>query len=190
MSAADLDCSGPVVAWSADADKDERLSTESSHIGESDGAAPRTPPFLGRWRGGSVGVSGALIAARRGAVWLRSVLLRRNAASLHEYDQEWLDSRISFSGLQVQAQPAGEDSLSSQSAFAVRADPAPFLVAAATPMPKVHYLLCVCLFSELFVTRDGRLAGVIIKDDLGDGRRVSRERLLTASGEGRDDIHV
>jgi hypothetical protein len=173
---------GAGAVWNEAADTDDYLSTESTLT------VPSSPPHLlvehaPMFRGS---MSHALVAARRGAVWLRSLLLRTNALAQHEFDRSFLDSRIVWTGLRGTARGADDDA-SSPPPHAVHVDPAPFLVAAATPMPKVHYLLCVCLFAELFVTRDGRLAGVIVKDDLGDGRRVSRERLLMTVSTVGDD---
>jgi H+/Cl- antiporter ClcA len=45
-------------------------------------------------------------------------------------------------------------------------DPAPLEVQWLTPLPKAHYLLATCLFSQLLVTRHGKLVGVLYKDDL------------------------
>jgi chloride channel 2 len=53
-----------------------------------------------------------------------------------------------------------------------RVDPAPFQLSELTPLPKLHYMLAIGLFSEVWVTRDGRLQGVILKDDLSDTSRL------------------
>lgn len=54
----------------------------------------------------------------------------------------------------------------------VPADPAPMEVHWLTPLPKAHYLLATCVFSQLLVTKRGRLAGVIFKDDLASPGRL------------------
>lgn len=51
----------------------------------------------------------------------------------------------------------------------VRVDAAPFEVSDQTPVPKVHLLLVMCLASQLHVTRDGRLCGVVLREDLAGG---------------------
>lgn len=170
---------------------------------------PPSAPGAGGRRGSAMAPSQRFAPRsllRRGATWLRSIVVRGPGAVLaHDFEPAWLDARIVWVGLPEGGGGGGDAATASPSTplgisggprpapppalpdpppQPVRLDPAPFQVAAATPLPKVHYLLCVCLFAELFVTRDGRLAGVIIKDDLGDGRRVSRERLLLAAGGG------
>ncbi|KAA0155721.1 hypothetical protein FNF29_01636 [Cafeteria roenbergensis] len=55
---------------------------------------------------------------------------------------------------------------------AIPADPAPMEVHWLTPLPKAHYLLATCVFSQLLVTKRGRLAGVIFKDDLASPGRL------------------
>ena len=54
----------------------------------------------------------------------------------------------------------------------IPADPAPMEVHWLTPLPKAHYLLATCVFSQLLVTKRGRLAGVIFKDDLASPGRL------------------
>lgn len=61
-------------------------------------------------------------------------------------------------------------------------DAAPFAVTEATPLPRIHYLFAICLFSELFVTAEGALAGIILKDDLAQSKRL---RNLKREGRGR-----
>lgn len=52
----------------------------------------------------------------------------------------------------------------------------------STPLPRIHYLFAICLFSELFVTAEGSLAGIILKDDLAQSKRL---RNLKREGRGR-----
>lgn len=47
-------------------------------------------------------------------------------------------------------------------------DPAPLQLSEQLPVPKIHFLFAICLFSQMFVTRDGRLLGVVLKEDLTD----------------------
>ena len=56
-------------------------------------------------------------------------------------------------------------------------------VAELTPLPKVHFLFATCQFSQVSVTRQGRLVGVILKGDLTDPHRlaIASQEAVTAS---------
>jgi len=75
--------------------------------------------------------------------------------------------------LQRQLRPDNEDASPAaprppSAARSIYVDPAPFSVSVFTPLTKVHYLFAICLFAQMTVTREGRLCGIILKDDLGD----------------------
>jgi hypothetical protein len=69
----------------------------------------------------------------------------------------------------------------------LRVDPAPFALSEHTPLTRVHFLFAICLFAEvLVVSNAGWLVGVIVKSDLTDPRRLSRDRLT--AGARHDDL--
>ena len=48
----------------------------------------------------------------------------------------------------------------------VSVDAAPFQVSDALPLPRLHYLFAACLLQLVWVTREGVLVGVVLKEDL------------------------
>lgn len=71
--------------------------------------------------------------------------------------------------------PLRSEAVSSESLVAV--DPAPLTVSDASPLSRVHYLFAVCLFPEILcMSTEGKLSGVILKNDLSHSRRLLRTR--------------
>lgn len=116
--------------------------------------------------------------------YLRSLLSSTDDIQAHAFDDAWLDAPLLIHGVSRRTPREGDPQLG------VRMDPAPFQVADMTPLTKIHYLFAICLFSDLLVTRDGMLAGIIVKDDLINPRRLSGERLTNTSTSGEDDIEA
>lgn len=56
-------------------------------------------------------------------------------------------------------------------------DPAPFQLGELTPLTKVHFYFAICQFNQAFITKAGRLVGMLLKQDLSDEKRLSAERL-------------
>jgi hypothetical protein len=108
---------------------------------------------------------------------------------------EWLDQPIIFK-LQGVAENESAEMLSAglraqQSDHAdVSIDPAPFQVSELMPLPKIHFLFAICLFSHMFVTRNGRLRGVIMKDDIAKSGQVAEENARTQSDQTDDRTHL
>ena len=79
----------------------------------------------------------------RGATWLHSILVRGpGAVSTYEFDPAWLSARIVWEGLPADPSVSLPSNTSEHGDVVlppqpVRLDPAPFQVAAATPLPKV-----------------------------------------------------
>jgi hypothetical protein len=85
-----------------------------------------------------------------------------------QFSDAWLDTVIAFQGLaEGSGGGGGREAGATGRSDVLRVDGAPFTVSSLTPLPKVHYLLAICLFAELLVTRgEGLLAGQIVMADL------------------------
>jgi hypothetical protein len=102
--------------------------------------------------------------------------------SVEHFPASWLSSRITFDGVPddvlldltpdeqrsyvAAVAAAGTCRAAGARLLSLRVDPAPFQVAVVTPLPKLHYLFAICLFSHIYVTHRGALVGVVRKDDL------------------------
>ncbi len=60
-------------------------------------------------------------------------------------------------------------------------EPAPFQIPDLTNMSLLHYLFAICMYSRMYVTRQGRLVGIVFKGDFLD------EKWLHGGGEGEGD---
>jgi hypothetical protein len=59
----------------------------------------------------------------------------------------------------------------------IRVDPAPFAVVELTPVSKIHFLFAIAAFAQIFVTREGKLVGTILKEDLTNEERLYNKTL-------------
>lgn len=65
---------------------------------------------------------------------------------------------------------------------AVHIDRAPLTVQELTPLTKLHFLFATCLFAQLFVVRGDRVLGAVLKEDMGDAKRLEQGRIRAVRG--------
>ena len=56
----------------------------------------------------------------------------------------------------------------------IAVEPAPFQLPDLTAMSLLHYLFAICMYSLVYVTRQGRLVGIVYKGDFLDEKWLSR----------------
>lgn len=69
-----------------------------------------------------------------------------------------------------------------QKPWTIRVNPAPFSVAELTPLSKIHFLFAIATFAQIFVIREGKLVGTILKEDL------TNEERLVAKANSQDTV--
>ena len=67
---------------------------------------------------------------------------------------------------------------------AIPVEPAPFQVPDLTAMSLLHYLFAICMYSRMYITRQGRLVGVVFKGDFLDEKWLAAAALEGGDADG------